>query len=876
MTFHKQSRILDDDWYLKSYPDVATSGMSPLTHYQNFGKAEGRLPCENRAYDYEVSLWAGDRSFLVLLKSVITKKDSKEYEKGYAYWALARWYASQNDFSAAREFIDVLIKQPALLGVPVHLGPLLLSATVLMQCGETDAVLALLNTRNNSICDSEFNDVYLAYCSVLKLVNAPQKNSALKNLNEIFKQASLSSLALRQSNSLNLDNLIVEASIKTAAFTNEAALPLVSIVIPLYNAKHTLATAVKSLLVQTWQNLEIIIVDDASTDDSLNVANQLAANDDRIQVIEQHVNQGAYAARNLGLLAATGEYITTHDSDDYSHCQKIELQIQALINNPNIKASVSHWARCSSNLIFGSWRQETSWIHRNVSSLMFSRDVFDVLGYWDRVSINADTEYYYRILHAFGNKSIAEVKPGVPLAFGRTEANSLTQNPQTHLRTQFVGVRKDYMDAARQWHKDVPLTQLYLPFSPRVRPFDAPDLINRPGQYFTEHNWPTFEGALPSAKSDTAKNENHKTVLLCAHAAGKTLFGAERSFLDMAKAIHKLGFKLLITLPEQGSKEYINALQQYAYKIFIVPCLSWHTDRAIDVIAQKVFEQIIAEYHVDLVHVNTSVLKEPLLAAKYKGVPSLIHVRELPCLDPDLCIGLGANAKQIREHVVTNANGIIANSICTHGFIDKSQLTNLLYNTIDHNEFNVPLNIDKHHKNKICFALISSNLPKKGLFDFVELAKRCVLEVPNAQFILIGPQNEHIQTLITEDALPSNLQVAGYAQSPQAALAQAHVVLNLSHFQESFGRTISEAMAAARPVIAYRWGALPELIENNKTGYLVHLGDIEGLVTRVGNLTKDATRRHVMGLAGQARVINKFNFSEYSKTLNTIYKKYFS
>jgi hypothetical protein len=88
------------------------------------------------------------------------------------------------------------------------------------------------------------------------------------------------------------------------------------------------------------------------------------------------------------------------------------------------------------------------WVHRNVSSLMFRRSVFEQLGYWDRVTVNADTEYYYRVITAFGADRVKEVLPGVPLSFARHSPTSLTQRPETSLRSVFGGMRKAYQDAA--------------------------------------------------------------------------------------------------------------------------------------------------------------------------------------------------------------------------------------------------------------------------------------------------------------------------------------------------------------------------------------------------------------------------------------------
>lgn len=91
---------------------------------------------------------------------------------------------------------------------------------------------------------------------------------------------------------------------------------LYSVIIPVYNVQEYLVRCVESVQQQTDQNLEIILVDDGSTDKSRGICDGLAKNDERIQVIYQK-NQGAAVARNNGIVLARGEYITFLDSDDY-------------------------------------------------------------------------------------------------------------------------------------------------------------------------------------------------------------------------------------------------------------------------------------------------------------------------------------------------------------------------------------------------------------------------------------------------------------------------------------------------------------------------------------------------------------------------------
>src|SRR5688572_5767710 len=106
--------------------------------------------------------------------------------------------------------------------------------------------------------------------------------------------------------------------------------PLVSVVIPTYNYGHLVAEAVDSALAQTYPAVEVLVVDDGSTDDTWD---RLARYGDRIRCVRQ-ANAGLSAARNTGIRAAHGEYVALLDSDDAFHPRKLDLQMRYLTSRP--------------------------------------------------------------------------------------------------------------------------------------------------------------------------------------------------------------------------------------------------------------------------------------------------------------------------------------------------------------------------------------------------------------------------------------------------------------------------------------------------------------------------------------------------------------
>ena len=103
--------------------------------------------------------------------------------------------------------------------------------------------------------------------------------------------------------------------------------PKVSVVLPTYNRAEQLPASMASVLAQTYTDLELLVVDDGSTDDTRAVISSIA--DPRIRYIQSN-HQGAAAARNLGITAARGHFVAFQDSDDHWTCDKLALQVAAM------------------------------------------------------------------------------------------------------------------------------------------------------------------------------------------------------------------------------------------------------------------------------------------------------------------------------------------------------------------------------------------------------------------------------------------------------------------------------------------------------------------------------------------------------------------
>ena len=165
-------------------------------------------------------------------------------------------------------------------------------------------------------------------------------------------------------------------------------MPIVSVILPTYNRASSLQIAIDSVLAQTYADLELIVVDDGSTDET---ANQIRAIDDpRLTYVLHAQNKGAAAARNTGMRMASGSYIAFLDSDDTWHPQKLEQQIEFLKNSPiDVGGCVTSY-----RLVFGNhslireipmksnfYRQSLKGCNLSPgSTLMLKKDCLDKIG----------------------------------------------------------------------------------------------------------------------------------------------------------------------------------------------------------------------------------------------------------------------------------------------------------------------------------------------------------------------------------------------------------------------------------------------------------------------------------------------------------------
>ncbi len=261
--------------------------------------------------------------------------------------------------------------------------------------------------------------------------------------------------------------------------------PLVSIIIPFYNAERYLTQTLRSAIAQTWENKEIILIDDGSTDGVLFKLNDYKS--ERIKIFQQE-NKGAAAARNFGLTKAKGDFIQFLDADDLLSPNKIEKQVLALQDEPNKLAvcSTVHFPDDQDPLFFSPSAFEEKFIYSTSDPIQFiiklwgghdqnasmiqpnawltPISLIKAAGKWnENLTVDDDGEYFARVI--LRSKGIVKVEGTFNYYRKQSDQKSLSGNKSlTHFNSQLTStlIKKkelfekiDSIDAKQAIHRQL-------------------------------------------------------------------------------------------------------------------------------------------------------------------------------------------------------------------------------------------------------------------------------------------------------------------------------------------------------------------------------------------------------------------------------------
>jgi glycosyltransferase involved in cell wall biosynthesis len=178
--------------------------------------------------------------------------------------------------------------------------------------------------------------------------------------------------------------------------------PEVSVIMAALNAATTISEAIASLVSQSYASLEVIVVDDGSDDETRDIVRAKMCDEPRLTLIEGGPREGAAAARNRGLRASRGAFLTFQDADDVSHPERIERQLAAVIaNDARVAVCNSLRETADGRRVIVNGRR----FAKNYVSMLFPRKpVFNRIGYMRKLIVGEDAEYHERLRAVFGDE----------------------------------------------------------------------------------------------------------------------------------------------------------------------------------------------------------------------------------------------------------------------------------------------------------------------------------------------------------------------------------------------------------------------------------------------------------------------------------------
>ncbi|MGD6778621.1 alginate lyase family protein [Sutcliffiella horikoshii] len=549
----------------------------------------------------------------------------------------------------------------------------------------------------------------------------------------------------------------------------------VTVIIPVYNAEDVIQTSVRSILEQTWENLEVIIVDDCSTDNTVQVINEFVARDKRVKLIQPGQNGGAYVARNHALQVASGDFVTINDADDWSHPEKIATQVSFLLDNPNVMGCTSQQARTTNDLKFFRRGKPGEYIFSNMSSFMFRRKpVTEAIGFWDCVRFGADSEFIKRMKKVFGSDCIVEMPTG-PLSFQRQSDGSLTGNSAFGFPGYFMGARKEYFEAQNYYHSIA--ENLYYDFPQIERPFPIPEPM-----------WPQRE--------EKVDGKRHFDVIIVSDF--RLDGGSNMSNLEEIKAHKKLGLRTGLV-----------QMSRYDY----TPKKKINTKIRNEMDGDKVQMIVFGEY----VSCDLLILRyPPILQEKQRFIPNIkaqeviVVINQPPMSDygedAKVRYQLSRSERHLQEYFGEKATWYPIGPLVRNALHDH------------HNEDLKYVNLSKENWSNIIdvqWWMRKSYEPNRSVIKIGRHSRGQAVKWPSTSEDLLNiyPEDNNFEICILGGAeaptnvlgyLPKNWSVIEFGQvHPREFLADIDVFVYFTHpdWVESFGRVIIEAMAVGVPVI---------------------------------------------------------------------------
>lgn len=686
---------------------------------------------------------------------------------------------------------------------------------------------------------------------------------------------------------------------------------LVSVVIPTYNRMKDLPQAIDSVLGQSYQPFEIIVVDDGSTDGT---ETMVRSRYPQVRYLRQS-NRGPAAARNAGIKAASGRYVAFLDSDDRWTPRKLEQQIGLFRMKPEVglvfssvrfvnrqgtpveerRYDPSFRGRVAERLL--------SWSGIILSSVVVRRDGLDRVGLFEEdLIIGEDWDLYFRLAMEVPFDFIDE-----PLVLRLVHEGNL-QNDFTKIELKLQnelrvierihahpGLSGDHLQIRKatlhrllfstgEWYFEqyrMGPARRYLLKALPYHPFHGRTYLLFLKTLLGENLVKTIQGMkkvmgrrLSQTRPSSLQNQPARVLFVQDQAQIQT--GSPQVLLDLLARLDRSRYRPSLLCGEAG--EFTRALEGMGlpYRLNRLVPLSVRSVPVFITSSAGLALWMLRE-QIDLIHINSPLWRSGVvLAARLLGISVIQHVHTLW---PEIEIDEPYFLPRVTRIVACSreAADLFAHR---HRFVPKIRV---VYNGISlekiaeakdrlRSEYGLRPDL-------LLVGIVGTLKPIKGQDSFLKMAKRVLDAGLEAHFFIVGadplpgePYLKKLEALVSELGLSGRVRFTGFRKDNLDVIRSLDILVSAST-EEAMPRNLIEAMALNRPVVATSVGGVPELVEEGMTGLLVPPQDAVALAEAVVRLARDPDLRRRLGEAGRCQVEERFTLDRFVRGIETVYSE---
>ncbi len=361
--------------------------------------------------------------------------------------------------------------------------------------------------------------------------------------------------------------------------------------------------------------------------------------------------------------------------------------------------------------------------------------------------------------------------------------------------------------------------------------------------------------------------------------AGAEMYGSDKVLLQLVTGLDKKQFKPIVVLPEHGPLEHTLISNHIQTEVILYPILRrkyFNPKGFLNYVSgylrsEKKLTVLAKKYQVDLIHVNTLAVLEGITLKKRIKKPLIWHVHEI-LLSPKFMWKLTAylSAKYADKIVVvSNATG---EHLKKAGYAKKNQIVTI-YNGIklpgqsNHSDFRRDYGIPS---DAFVFGHVGRINAWKGQEDFLEASLKLMPDYPRMHILFSGDaykgeewREDKLKKEIDESGFRNRIHYLGFQKDIDRVYRTMDTLVSTSNGRETFSLVVAEAMSWSKPVIAYDVAGPSELIENNKTGYLVPAKDLVELADKMRILLDTNSIKDNFGHQAYKRVCKYFSQKQF-------------